>query len=265
MAVFAAAEPRLHAALAGTAAVPGVNPATASELRALLARADLIGADVAIYEDARRAVMGAANEIIGRTTTTEAELRAVLALTESSGSTGSIGERFVGLRLTSPLYSATDVVHPTFTRAELPGLRGPGQEFIPDRIIAAARESLDVKTGYTPSIDIVDQAHNYDLLARASAATDATGAAIRSRLGGQSLTRHSWLVLPGRNAGDVSARSVAQSIFDQLQTEGLTTQRVFYLDDAGVIQQITGAGTQTAAGATIHHAVGLPFPPPPPP
>ncbi|WP_437565144.1 eCIS core domain-containing protein [Sorangium sp. So ce542] len=257
-AVFQAAEPRLFAALAGAGPVPGLNPQTVSELRALL-QTDVVGAGVTMYDGARSTVMGLANEIIGRTTQTEAELRAILALTDSSGSTGSIGERFLGQRLTHAAFSGSDLAHPSFTRAELPGLRGGGESFVPDRVLGAAHETLDVKTGYAGSIDVVDQAHNYELLRTVSQANPD----IASRLGGP-LRGHSWLVLPGADAATTPAQTVARRIWRQLEAEGLTTQRVFYLDETGAIQQVTGATTQTRAGATIHEAVGLQPPPAPP-
>jgi len=256
-AVFAVAEPRLAAALAGTGTVPGLNPQTVSELRALL-QSDVLGQGVTVYEGARSTVMGLANEIIGRTTTTEAELRAVLALTESSGSTGSIGERFVAQRLTHTAFLPSDIAHPSFSRAEIPGLRGSGETFVPDRVMSAAHVSVDVKTGYAGGSNIADQAHNYDLL-RAVSVANPTGP-VASRLGGP-LRGHAWIVLPGSDAATTSAQTVARRMWSQLQAEGLTTQRVFYLDDTGVLQQVTGATTQVRAGATIHEAVGLRPPP----
>lgn len=250
-AVFEAAEPRLFAALRGTGEVPGLNAQTTAELRALL-QADVVGPGVTMYEGARSTVMGMANEIIGRTTRTQSELRAVLALADSSGSTGSIGERFLAQNLTHPAFSRTDIAHPRFTRSQMPGLQGPSESFVPDRVLTAAGETLEVKTGPTAGNNIVDQARNYDLLRRLSQ----TDPAIAGSLGGP-VRRHSWVVLPGGDA-QVSAQSAARRIFRQLDAEDLAThQRVFYLDETGALQQVTGATTQTRAGATIHEAVGL--------
>jgi Domain of unknown function (DUF4157) len=250
-AVFAQAEPVLAAALAGTEPIAGVNPETIRLLRELL-QADLVGERVTMYEVARGQVMAQVNDIIGRTTTTERELRAILALTESSGSTGSIGERFVALRLSDPLRAASDIAQPSFTRAEMGVLLGDADNFRPDRIIRDAHISLDVKTGYARGIDVRTQAANYAQLGTVSA----TNPSVAARLGGP-LRGHAWLVLPAGDLTRSSAQGVARSIWTQLDAGLRSSQRVFFLDEAGAIMQVTGATTQVRAGATIHEALGL--------
>ncbi len=259
-AVFRAAEPRLAAALAGSAPIPGVNPQTLAELRSLL-QSDLVGPTVTMYDGARSTVMGLANEIIGRTTRTEPELRAILALTDSSGSVGSIGERFAAGALSHPAFAASDLGHVSFSAAEIPGLHGGAGAFIPDRIIGAAHLSLDVKTGYAGGIDIADQAHNYELLRALSQASPTGPVALRA---GGPLQGHIWMVLPGADAAITPAQTVARRMWSQLMAEDLlASQRVFYLDSTGAIMQVTGPASQVraGAGATIHEALGL-LPPP---
>jgi hypothetical protein len=250
-AVFAQAEPRLAAALAGTGPVEGLNPNTVTQLRQLL-QSDVIGSRVTMYEGARGQVMALANDIIGRTTTTERELRSILALVDSSGTTGSIGERFLAAQLSDPLRVASDIVQPSVSRAEMGVLLGEGESFRPDRIIRDAHISVDVKTGYAGGIDVRTQAANYAQLQRMSA----TAPAVAQRVGGP-LRGHAWLVLPGGNTTTSTAQAVARNIWNQLD-EGLrATQRVFYLNEAGAIMQVTGATTQVRAGSTIHEALGL--------
>jgi len=257
-AVFQAAEPRLAVALTGTNPVPGLNPETVTQLRELL-QTNVVGPGVTMYEVARGTVMGQVNEIIGRTTRSETELRAILALTDSSGSAGSIGERFVSTVLAHPAFAAGDLTHVSFSAAELPGLRGGGGSFVPDRIIVAAHQTLDVKTGYAGGINITDQAHNYELLRTLSQANP-TGA-VATRLGGP-LSGHNWLVLPGAEAAATTAQTVARRIWSQLESASLSdVQRVFYLDDTGAIMRVTGPRIEARAGATIHEALGLHLPP----
>ncbi len=200
------------------------------------------------WRGARHNVMGAIDKLLISMIKSPAELAQVLELFGSSGRLGTLGEQYVTAKLSLPEYVAGDLAHPSFTPAEVPGLKGV-KTFNPDRIVRAARRSLDIKAGYADTYIDLEQAHNYDAFIDASKKSP-----VMDRVGGKALVGHDYLFLP---KGEMDVKKVAEREYSRLAREPLQNEfRVLYLGADGAIYEYRPKGS-VKVGATIHEAMGL--------
>ncbi len=219
-------------------------------IRNVLDNEDVVGGEKR-WDNARHEVMKRIDDIVTTMSRNPGELATVLGKVHASGRIGMLGEQYVEHHLTDPGYVATDLVKPSFSASEIPGLSGV-KLFVPDRIVREAHRSLDIKTGYGDTKIDLTQAKNYESLIDASR----TNADLATRLGG-ALEGHDYLFVPG---GTEDPRVVAATQYEFLENAQLDMTRTFrclYVGDDGGIYQYRPSG-DINLGKTIHQAMYLP-------
>ena len=244
--VFRDAEPALAAAVLGRdRTIPKqVRSAVQKVLREKLLT------DVETLAGAREQVLGKINAIIGAGISSPAELVRVLRLAGSSGTIGAIGEAYVGARVVSESHVRNDLVLPTYTADEIPGLEG-AKTFRPDRVIGDAGRTLDVKTGYANSQIDLAQARNYQRLREASI----KDRSLQAKLGG-ALRGHDYLFLQGADPSKTS-KEVAAREYERLRAKNLLndTRVLYQAPDAKIY--VYDPDSPSEGYRTIHEAMEL--------